>query len=88
VVAAAARTATMLEINANWQRLDLKDVHVRQALEAGVMLSINTDAHHTDQLDFMRYGLLTARRGGATTRDIANCLTPAALARRVSKKRG
>jgi DNA polymerase (family 10) len=88
VVAAAARTATMLEINANWQRLDLKDVHVRQAIEAGVMLSINTDAHHTDQLAFMRYGVLTARRGGATTRDIANCLTPAALARRVAKKRG
>jgi histidinol phosphatase-like PHP family hydrolase len=52
------------------------------------MLSINTDAHHTDQLAFMRYGVLTARRGGATTRDIANCLTPAALARRVAKKRG
>ena len=56
---AAARTHTALEINSSWQRLDLKDVHVRQALEAGCHLVIDTDAHATDQLDQMRFGITT-----------------------------
>ena len=62
---AAARTGTALEINGSWQRLDLKDVHVRQALDAGCQLVINTDAHATDQLDQMPFGVTTARRGWA-----------------------
>jgi len=87
VVEAAARTKTMLEINANWMRLDLKDIHARQALDAGVTLSINTDAHRTQGLDQLRLGVVTARRAGATKRDIANCLTLASLRKRVAVKR-
>ncbi len=87
VVKAAAENGTILEINASWQRLDLKDIHVRMALAGGVMLAINTDAHHTDQLAQMRYGVITARRGGATKSDIANCLTLAALRKRIQRKR-
>ncbi len=87
VVQAAARTRTVLEINASWQRLDLKDVHVRQALSAGVTLAINTDAHHTDQLGGMRYGVMTGRRGGATKNTIINCLPLAMLRRRLLDKR-
>lgn len=88
VVEAAARTGTMLEINAHWSRLDLKDLHARQALEAGVMLSINTDAHSTDGFDMIRYGVMTARRAGAKKKDVANCLTLSALKKRIAKKRG
>jgi len=87
VVEAAARTKTMLEINANWMRLDLKDLHARQALEAGVTLSINTDAHRTQGFDQLRYGVLTARRAGATPRDIINCMTLATLRKRVADQR-
>ncbi|UCC28909.1 MAG: PHP domain-containing protein, partial [Phycisphaerales bacterium] len=87
VVEAAAGTHTMLEVNAAWQRLDLKDVHIKQALAAGVMLTINTDAHHVDQLAEMRYGIMAARRGGATRKDIANCLSLAALRKCIAAKR-
>lgn len=87
VVEAAAGNGTILEVNSSWQRLDLKDIHVRMALAAGVTLTINTDAHHTEQLGQMRFGVITARRGGATKKDIVNCLTPAALRKRIQKKR-
>ena len=87
VVGAAANNGTILEINASWQRLDLKDIHVRMALDRGVTLGINTDAHHTDQLAQMRFGVLTARRGGATKADIVNCLSLAALRKRIQHKR-
>lgn len=87
VVEAAAKNGTILEINASWQRLDLKDVHVRMALAGGVTLAINTDAHHTEQLAQMRFGVITARRGGATKSDIVNCLSLAALRKRIKRKR-
>ena len=88
VVKAAIRTRTILEINASWLRLDLKDLHVRQALEAGAPLTINTDAHHTDELPQMRYGVTTARRGGATRKDVVNCLTLSSLRKHIAGKRG
>ena len=88
VMKAAVRTHTILEVNANWMRLDLKDLHVRLALEAGASVVINTDAHHTDQLLQMRYGVTTARRGGATRKDVVNCLTLSSLRKHIAKKRG
>ena len=87
VIEGAARTGTVLEINAAWQRLDLKDVHIRQAVAAGVTLAINTDAHRPDGLKHMRYGVITARRGGARKRDVLNCCTPAALRKKIAVKR-
>ncbi len=87
VVEAAAENGTMLEINSSWQRLDLKDLHVRMALAAGVTLTINTDAHHTDQLAQMRLGVLTARRGGATKADVVNGLSLTGLRKRIAHKR-
>jgi len=69
---AAARTNTMLEINAMPSRLDLKDIHAHRARELGVKLAINTDAHATDQLRFMRFGVGVARRGWCQARDIVN----------------
>ncbi|MDO8630707.1 MAG: DNA polymerase/3'-5' exonuclease PolX, partial [Phycisphaerales bacterium] len=88
VVKAAVRTHTILEVNANWMRLDLKDLHVRLALEAGASVVINTDAHHTDQLLQMRYGVTTARRGGAIRKDVVNCLSLSSLRKHIAKKRG
>lgn len=88
VVKAASASKTMLEINASWRRLDLKDMHARQAIEAGVTLSINTDAHHVEQLSQMRYGVMTARRARARPQDVVNTMTVAALKKRIAAKRG
>jgi DNA polymerase (family X) len=69
---AAVATGTILEINANPVRLDLRDVHVRRAVELGVMLAINCDAHHAYHFDLLPYGIATAQRGWATAADVVN----------------
>ncbi len=79
VIAAAAERGIALEINANSWRLDLRDSHARAAIEAGVKLSINTDAHGPGDLDQLIYGVLTARRAGATKKDVINCMSRVAL---------
>jgi DNA polymerase (family 10) len=63
VIAAAVECGVALEINANSWRLDLRDTHVRAAVEAGALLAIDTDAHSAEDFDQLRYGVLTARRG-------------------------
>lgn len=60
----AARSGVAFEINANPARLDLDEVHVRQAADMGIPIFINTDAHSVDQLDLMVYGVSVARRAG------------------------
>jgi DNA polymerase (family 10) len=72
VFAAAVRTHTMLEINANPDRRDLSDVHARAAARAGVTLLIDSDAHRTRTLANMRWGVATARRAWLTRDDVAN----------------
>jgi DNA polymerase (family 10) len=72
VFAAAARTGTMLEINANPDRRDLSDVHARAAVRAGVTVLIDSDAHRTSTLANMRWGVATARRAWLTREDVAN----------------
>ena len=76
---AAAARGIALEINANHWRLDLRDTHARVAMEHGVKLAINTDAHGPADPDQLIYGVLTARRAGATKNDVINCMTAAAL---------
>lgn len=68
----AARTGTALEINAHPYRLDLNDRHVRRARELAATIVISTDAHATDQLDLIMFGVLTARRGGLRRGDVLN----------------
>ena len=68
----AAKTNTMLEINAMPSRLDLKDIHAYRARELGIKLVINTDAHSTEHLRFMRVGVGVARRGWCQAQDIVN----------------
>ena len=72
VFAAAARTQTMLEINANPDRRDLSDVHARAAARAGVALLIDSDAHRIATLQNMRWGVATARRAWLTKEQVAN----------------
>ena len=73
VFQAAARTNTLLEINAMPSRLDLKDTHAYRARQLGVKLVINTDAHSAEHLGFMRFGIGVARRGWCQAQDILNC---------------
>jgi DNA polymerase (family 10) len=72
VIAAAARTGTMLEINANPDRRDLSELHARAAADAGVMLLINTDSHRITGFRVARYGIATARRAWLGAPQIAN----------------
>ncbi len=76
VLKAAAETGTALEVNANPARLDLDDVQARRAIELGIKLAINTDAHHSDHIDFLPFGVATARRGWVTAADVVNAWTP------------
>ncbi|RLM33429.1 DNA polymerase/3'-5' exonuclease PolX [Haloarcula sp. Atlit-120R] len=72
LAAVAADNDTALEINANPARLDLGGGAVKQAIEAGATIAINTDAHSPGDLDLLRYGVHTARRGWAETADVLN----------------
>lgn len=69
---AAAEHDTVLEINANPQRLDLTDIHARRALELGVTLAINTDSHRPGMMDELFYGVATARRAWAAPEQVIN----------------
>ena len=79
VIAAAARTGTFLEINANPWRLDLDDRHAAAAKAAGVKLVISTDAHSTRGFEVLRCGVLQARRAGLEANDVVNTRTLAGL---------
>ncbi|MHB8923330.1 MAG: DNA polymerase/3'-5' exonuclease PolX [Thermoleophilia bacterium] len=72
--ATAAVTGTALEINSHYNRLDLRDIHARAAQEAGVRLVINSDAHRPAELDMLRYGIATARRGWVRRSTVLNTL--------------
>jgi DNA polymerase (family 10) len=72
VIKAARDHGVLLEVNAQPERLDLNDQHAAMARQAGVKLVISTDAHRTDELRWMTYGVDQARRGWCTAADIAN----------------
>ncbi|MBI1278521.1 MAG: DNA polymerase/3'-5' exonuclease PolX [Anaerolineaceae bacterium] len=69
---AARESGIALEINANPRRLDLEAQFARRAVEMGIPLSINTDAHAPDHMDLMMYGVMTARRGWVTAESVIN----------------
>jgi len=68
----AARHSTAMEINANPLRLDLNGEPVRRAIDAGVKLTIGSDAHKPVHFDFMSLGILTTRRGWTTKANVLN----------------
>lgn len=71
----AKETDTYLEINSFPDRLDLNDMHAKQAKEKGAKFVIATDAHNLNHLSFIRYGIATARRGWLEKKDIFNTHT-------------
>jgi DNA polymerase (family X) len=72
VLAEAVRQGVWLEVNSSPERLDLSANHVRAAKARGAKFIVSTDAHHPKHLLNMRYGILTARRGGLAAEDIVN----------------
>ena len=72
VIDVAKETNTFLEINAFPDRLDLNDLHARLGKEKGVKFVLGTDAHSLTHLDFMQYGVATARRGWLEKKDVLN----------------
>jgi DNA polymerase (family 10) len=85
VIAAARANNVALEINAHWHRLDLRDTHVKMAIDAGCLISINCDTHHESDLDNLQYGIATARRGWVTPERCINTW-PAAKLRKWLKR--
>ena len=72
IAEAAARTGTFLEINGNPDRRDLSEINARIAVEAGARIVIDSDAHGTETLANIRYGIATARRAWLTADNVAN----------------
>jgi DNA polymerase (family 10) len=72
VISEAVRRGVWLEVNASPERLDLNATHIRAAKAKGAKFLVSTDAHHPSHLLNMRYGILTARRGGLVPEDILN----------------
>lgn len=87
VVAAAAERGTALEVNAHFQRLDLRDAHVRMAVEARVPIAVNCDVHALDDFDNLRYGVMTARRGWLTREFCVNAWDAKTLKEWLAAKR-
>lgn len=73
VLDACVENRVAVEINASPYRLDLDWRWARRALERGLKLVINPDAHSVEGLDHVRWGVAVARRAGATAADIVNC---------------
>ena len=64
LIAACVEHRVVIEINANPRRLDLDWTWIQTALDQGAMLSVNPDAHSTEGIDDIRYGILAAQKGG------------------------
>ena len=84
VMEAARDNNKMMEVDGEPQRLDMDDSWVRRAIEEGVSIVVDSDAHSIGQLDNVVYGVLTARRGWAEAKDVANTKSLGALLNAVS----
>lgn len=83
----AKRTNTFLELNSFPDRLDLNDINCREAKAHGIRIALGTDCHNRMQMEVMRYGVGTARRGWLEEKDVINCLKLEDLMKLLSKKR-
>lgn len=72
ILKVAKRNNVALEINAFPERLDLNDINCKRAKDYGVLISINTDSHITNQLNYMTLGVSVARRGWLEPENIIN----------------
>lgn len=75
VLDCAARTGTIIELNCNPKRLDMDWRHWHRARDKGVMTSINPDAHSTEQLHYLAFGIRLARKGWLRREDVLNCMS-------------
>jgi DNA polymerase (family X) len=85
ILRSAAKHKVAMELNAYPDRLDLNDIHLRQAKQHGVKIVINTDSHHTSHMDKIRFGILQARRAWLTKDDVLNTLPPDKFAKAMKK---
>ncbi|MCS6860543.1 MAG: DNA polymerase/3'-5' exonuclease PolX [Abditibacteriales bacterium] len=88
LIEAAKRCGVALEINAHPDRLDLNDLNARAAKNAGVLLTINTDAHAPSNLDLLRFGVHTARRAWVEKKDVLNTMPLDGLLKWRQQRRG
>jgi DNA polymerase (family X) len=72
ILEAAKQNQCYVELNAQPERLDLTDVHVKMAKEMGVKVAISTDAHSVMDLEYMRFGIAEAKRGWLERDDVIN----------------
>jgi DNA polymerase (family 10) len=86
LIRCSVRNRVCLEINAYPERLDLNDVHCRMARDMGALLSINSDAHSISMLNYMSYGVDTARRGWLQAGDVINTYPYQRLSRVLAKE--
>ncbi len=87
LIAAAKEHDVALEINAHWMRLDLRDTHVKAAVDAGCDIAINCDVHERTDFDNLRFGVMTARRGWLPKASCANTWTAKKLHAWLKRKR-
>ena len=83
ILKAAAKHKVAMELNSYPDRLDLNDQHLRMAKQRGVKIVINTDSHHTSHTQFIKYGVLQARRAWLTKDDVLNTLPPDKFAKAI-----
>ncbi|HLC65644.1 MAG TPA: DNA polymerase/3'-5' exonuclease PolX [Candidatus Nanoarchaeia archaeon] len=86
VFEAAKKNNVAMEINSFPSRLDLKDIHIKAAVEKGVKMAISTDSHSTSHLKFIELGIAQARRGWCGEKDIINTMKFEKLAKFLMKE--
>ncbi len=87
VFEAAKASGVSMEINSFPNRLDLGDINCRMAKDAGVRMALGTDAHHVDQMGFIRLGVITARRGWLEAKDVLNTVRAKDLEKHMRSRR-
>ncbi len=87
IIKAAKKNQVALELDCFPDRMDLRDIYVRQAIQAGVKIVIDTDAHHPEHLKYLNLGVGTARRAWATKNDVLNTLPADKLLAWFARKR-
>jgi len=87
IFAAALEHDVALEINSHWMRLDLRDTHVRAAVEAGCKIAIDCDVHRADDYENIRFGVMTGQRGWLTKDQCINTWSKKELHKWLQSKR-
>jgi len=87
ILKAAKDTGTFIELNSYPTRLDLYDIYCREASRMGILIAINTDSHTTMQLDNIKWGIATARRGWLEKKNVLNSLPLSKLLKKLRQKR-